>query len=345
MKILKRKIGKAYPPFILAEMSGNHNQSLDRALEIVAQVAKCGCDGIKLQTYTPDTMTLDIQKKEFIINDKKSLWYGESLYDLYGKAMTPWEWHKPIFAKCAELGLIAFSSPFDETSVDFLETLNVPAYKIASFENIDMPLLKKIAVTGKPVIMSTGMATISELAESVQCLRDNGCEDLMLLKCTSTYPSTAENSNLLTIPHMREMFNCEIGLSDHTMGLGTSIASIALGSTLIEKHFTLSRKDGGVDADFSIEPNEMKMLVYESKQAWKALGIISYGTDIEKPSRKFRRSLYIAKNMIKGDSLTKENLRVIRPGFGLEPKYYEILLGKKVNCDLRKGTAMSWDII
>jgi len=345
MKILNRNIGNDFEPFVLAELSGNHKQSLERALAIIEAAAECGCDGIKFQTYTPDTMTLDLSKDEFVIKDKKSLWYGESLYELYAKAMTPWEWHKTLFDRCRELKIIAFSTPFDESAVDFLEDLNVPAYKIASFENIDIPLLKKVASTGKPVIMSSGMASIAELAESVECLKANGCKDLMLLKCTSTYPATAEHSHLLTIPHMRDLFDVQVGLSDHTLGIGVSVASVALGGTLIEKHLTLSRDDGGVDADFSMEPTEMKMLVSEVKQAWQALGHISYGCDIEKNSRKLRRSLYISQDLKKGAVLTKENVKSIRPGLGLLPKYYDIILGKKINQNIEKGTALSWDLI
>ena len=344
--IEKRNIGEGYPPFILAEMSGNHNQSIERAFSIIESAAKCGCDGIKLQTYTPDTITLDIKEREFVVNDTNSLWYGESLYDLYGKAMTPWEWHKPLFDKCKELGLICFSTPFDETSVDFLEELNPPAYKIASFENIDMPLLKKVASLGKPVIMSTGMSTISELDESVQTLKDNGCKDIILLKCTSSYPASPENSNLTTIPHMRDLFDLQIGLSDHTLGIGASIASVALGASFIEKHFTLSRQEGGVDSAFSMEPHEMKMLVEESKRAWEAIGEIDYGgSEAEKPLRQFRRSIYIAEDMKEGEIFSKVNLRSIRPGLGLEPKFYEMLLGKKINKNARKGTPMNWDLL
>lgn len=345
MRIENKQIGKTFPPFIIAEMSGNHNQSLDRAIAIVEAAAKAGVHALKIQTYTADTMTIDLQHGEFFINDPNSLWQGNSLYKLYQQAYTPWEWHKPIFDRCKELGIIGFSTPFDETAVDFLESLAVPCYKVASFENTDLPLIKKIASTGKPMIISTGMASIAELDESVRIAREAGCNDIILLKCTSNYPATPENSNLTTIPHMRELFNCEVGLSDHTMGLGVPVAGVALGATVIEKHFTLSRADGGVDSVFSLEPDEMSSLVIETGRAWQALGKISYGaTENEKPSLQYRRSLYIVQDLKAGDILTKENLRVIRPGFGLAPKYYDILLGKKINRDAPKGTPVNWDL-
>jgi len=346
INIAGRKIGPGHPPFIIAEMSGNHNQSLDRALSIVEAAAKAGAHAVKLQTYTADTMTLDIAEKEFFINDPDSLWNGKSLYELYKVAYTPWEWHKPIFERCSELGLIYLSTPFDETAVDFLEELNVPCYKIASFENTDIPLIRKVAATGKPMIISTGMATIAELDEIVHTAREAGCRDLILLKCTSSYPATPGNTNILTIPHMAKMFDCQVGLSDHTMGIGAAVASIALGATMIEKHFTLSRADGGVDSAFSMEPDEMHALVAETERAWQALGKISYGpTEKEKKSLTFRRSLYIVQDMKKGDILTKENLRAIRPGLGLTPKYYVTLLGKRVNRDVTRGTAVNWELV
>lgn len=347
IKIADKFIGERLKPFIIAEMSGNHNQSLDRALKIVKAAAETGVAALKLQTYTADTMTLNISEGEFFIEDPNSLWNGESLYNLYKKAYTPWEWHKPIFERCKELGLICFSTPFDFTSVDFLESLDVPCYKIASFENTDMPLLKKVAKTGKPVIMSTGLASLEEIKESVEMLKSNGCNDIILLKCTSSYPADPENTNILTIPDMKEKFStCEIGLSDHTMGFGTSIASIALGATTIEKHFTLSRADGGVDSAFSAEPQEMKTLVIEAERAWKSLGKINYElTEQEKYSLKFRRSLYISDDMKAGEILTENNLRSIRPGYGLPPKYYEELLGRKVIKDIKKGTSVNFDFI
>lgn len=346
MQIGHRKIGREAPPFVIAEMSGNHNQSLERALEIVEVAAKTGAHALKIQTYTPDTMTLDLDEREFHINDPKSLWAGTSLHKLYGQAYTPWEWHKPIFDRARELGIIAFSTPFDDTAVDFLESLDVQCYKIASFENTDLPLIRRVAATGKPLIISTGMATVAELDETVRAARAAGCKDMVLLKCTSTYPATAANTNILTIPHLRELFDCEVGLSDHTMGVGVSVASVALGATVIEKHFTLNRADGGVDSSFSMEPGEMAQLVVETERAWQALGQVSYGvTEAEKPSLLFRRSIYIAQDLKSGDALTRENLRCIRPGLGLPPKYYEMLLGRKVNKDVKRGAPMSWDLI
>ncbi len=333
-------------PFIIAEMSGNHNQSLERALAIVDAAAAAGVDAIKIQTYTADTMTLDIDTGEFFIADPNSLWKGESLYHLYEKAHTPWEWHKPIFDRCKEHGIMGFSTPFDDTSVDFLEELGVPCYKIASFENVDLPLIRKVARTGKPIIASTGMTTVSELADLVQTARDNGCTDLTLLKCTSSYPSSPEGTNLRTIPHMRELFGCNVGLSDHTLGIGVGVASVALGATVIEKHFTLSRADGGVDAAFSLEPGEMAQLVRECRAAALAMGEVRYEmAEQEKKSLQFRRSLYIAEDMRAGDVLTEKNLRRIRPGHGLSPKHYDALLGRQVKCDVKRGTPVSWALV
>jgi pseudaminic acid synthase len=341
-----RMIGERHPPFVIAEMSGNHNQSLERALEIVEAAARTGASALKIQTYTPDTMTLDLDEGEFHISDPKNLWVGKSLYQLYGEAFTPWEWHKPIFERARELGIIAFSTPFDDTAVDFLESLQVPAYKIASFENTDIPLIRRVAATGRPLIMSTGMASIAELGESVNAARDAGCKDLVLLKCTSTYPATPENSNVRSIPHLRQLFDCEAGLSDHTMGIGVSIAAVALGATVIEKHFTLSRADGGVDSSFSMEPAEMRALVVDSERAWQALGTVSYGpTAAERKSLGFRRSLYVTKDMKAGEKFTKDNLRAIRPGSGLPPKYYDLVLGRPVRLDVARGTPVSWDLI
>ena len=346
MKIAGRLIGSNQPPFIIAEMSGNHNQSLERALEIVEAAAKTGAHALKIQTYTPDTMTLDLDEREFHISDPNSLWTGTSLYKLYGEAYTPWEWHKPIFERSRELGIIPFSTPFDDTAVDLLESLDVACYKIASFENTDLPLIRRVAATGKPMIISTGMASIAELDDTVRAAREAGCKDLILLKCTSTYPATAGNTNILTIPHMRELFDCEVGLSDHTMGIGVSVASVALGATVIEKHFTLKRADGGVDSTFSMEPSEMTQLVLETERAWQALGRVSYGaTEAEKKSIVFRRSLYIVKDLKEGDVLTKDNVRAIRPGLGLPTKYLEVVLGKTVRLDVKRGTAFGWALI
>lgn len=332
-------------PFIIAEMSGNHNQSLDRALDIVDAAADAGVDALKIQTYTADTMTIDKSDGEFFISDPNSLWEGESLYNLYKKAYTPWEWHKPIFDRCREKGIIGFSTPFDFSSVDFLEELDIPFYKLASFENADIPLIKKIAQTQKPLIASTGMATIAELDELVRTARENGCPEVTLLKCTSSYPATPEGTNLRTIPHLKQLFNCEVGLSDHTLGIGAAVASIALGATVIEKHFTLSRADGGVDSAFSLEPQEMAQLVRECRSAWEALGEVFYGiSEQEKKSLQFRRSLYIVEDMKAGDVITEKNMRCIRPGLGLSPKYYDTILGRKVRGDVIRGTAMSWDL-
>jgi len=339
-------IGKNKPPLIIAEMSGNHNQSLERALNIVEVAAKSGVHALKIQTYTADTMTLDINHGEFHIDDPNNLWKGNYLYKLYQKAHTPWEWHKLIFDRCRELGIIGFSTPFDETAVDFLETLDVPCYKIASFENIDLPLIRKVANTGKPMILSTGMATVAELDEAVCTAREAGCQDIVLLKCTSSYPASSENSNLNTIPHMRQLFNCEVGLSDHTLGIGVAVASVALGATVIEKHFTLNRADGGVDSAFSLEPQEMKALVAATELAWQALGKVSYGpTEKEKASLQFRRSLYVAQDMKVGDIFTRANMKSIRPGLGLPPRYYDIVLGKKVKKDIKRGTPVSWQLL
>ena len=339
-------MGVGSKPFIIAEMSGNHNQSLERALEIVEVAARTGAHAIKLQTYTADTMTLDLKEREFFISDDKSPWKGQSLYELYKTAHTPWDWHQPIFDCAKKLGLICFSTPFDETSVNFLEKLRSPAYKIASFENTDIPLVQRVASTGKPLIISTGMATLEELDESVNAARQAGCKDLILLKCTSTYPATPENSNLLTLPHLKERYGCEVGLSDHTLGIGVAVASVALGATVIEKHFTLKRSDGGVDSAFSMEPAEMNQLVEETGRAWESLGKAYIGpTEAEKSSITFRRSLYIVKNLKAGDVLTKENVRAIRPGLGLPPKHFDQILGKKIKSSVKMGTALDWSLI
>ncbi|MBK7666185.1 MAG: pseudaminic acid synthase [Sphingobacteriaceae bacterium] len=340
-KIGHIEIGDNCKPFVIAEMSGNHNQSLDRALELVDAAAEAGAHALKLQTYTADTITM---KGAFTITDENSLWKGKELHDLYKMAYTPWEWHEAIFNRAKENGMLAFSSPFDETSVDFLETLNVPVYKIASFENTHHPLLKKVAKTGKPVIVSTGVSTLEDIQDSVKVLRDNGCENLILLKCTSTYPATPENTNLNTIPEMKKIFGCTIGLSDHTMGIGASVAAIALGARVIEKHFTLRRADGGVDSAFSLEPEELKSLVVETERAFLSLGKVFIGIqEAEKKSLQFKRSIYVAEDIKAGEVISEENIRVIRPALGLAPKYYDSIIGKSVKKDLKKGTPLSMD--
>ncbi|SOB91345.1 N-acetylneuraminate synthase [Ureibacillus xyleni] len=346
IKIGHKEIGKHTKPFIIAEMSGNHNQSLERALRLVDIAAETGVDALKLQTYTPDTITLDVHTGEFFISNDTNLWKGQSLYNLYKEAYTPWEWHEAIFNRAKQHGILAFSSPFDETAVDFLETLNVPAYKIASFENVSIPLIRKVARTGKPIIISTGMATAAELDEAVHAARAEGNDQLILLKCTSTYPAKPTNSNLATIPHMRELFGTEIGLSDHTMGVGVSVAAVTLGATVIEKHFTTSRDEGGVDSAFSMEPHELKMLVEETERAWQSIGRVKYGpTEAEVASLEHRRSIYVAQNLKAGDVLTKENIRDVRPGLGLPTKYYDLVLGKTIKKDAEKGTPLSWELL
>jgi len=324
-------------------MSGNHNQSLDMALAIVEAAAKAGVHAVKLQTYTADTLTIDSEGDSFKIKDPNSLWRGKSLYKLYQEAYTPWEWHEPIFKKCHESGLIAFSTPFDETAVDFLENLNVPAYKIASFENNHLPLIRKAALTGKPLLISTGMATIAELDEAVRTAREVGCKDIILLKCTSAYPATPEDTNLRTIPHLRQLFDVEVGVSDHTFGVGVSIAAVTMGANVIEKHFTLKRTDAGVDSAFSMEPEEMKKLVDETYNAWQAMGKVYYGaTRKEEASIAYRRSIYVVADVRKGEEFNTINLRMIRPGYGLAPKYYDVILGKRAVCDIKRGTPMDW---
>jgi pseudaminic acid synthase len=346
MHIAEIPIGRSAPPFVIAEMSGNHNQSLERALEIVDAAAQAGAHALKLQTYTADTITLDVGGGDFFIRDPNSPWSGRSLHELYRQAHTPWEWHAAIMQRANSQGMVCFSSPFDESAVDFLESLHVPAYKIASFENNHLPLLRRVASTGKPVLLSTGMASVAELGEAVAALRLAGCRDLVLLKCTSTYPASPENSNIVTIPHLREMFGCEVGLSDHTMGIGAAVGAVALGASVIEKHFTLRRSDGGVDSTFSLEPAEFQNLVTETRRVWESLGAVTYGpSEAEKGSMVFRRSLYIAQDVRSGDMLTPANLRVVRPGYGLHPRYYELLLGMVVQRDVPKGTAATWDLV
>ncbi|MEG3179100.1 pseudaminic acid synthase [Sphingomonas sp. LT1P40] len=346
MKIGEREVGRGARPYLIAEMSGNHNQSLDRALEIVDAAAASGADAVKLQTYTADTMTLNVRAPGFVIEDPNSLWAGRQLWELYDEAHTPWDWHKPIMDRAASHGMHCFSSPFDETAVDFLEDLGVPAYKIASFEITDLPLVTKVAKTGKPMIISTGMATVAEIDDAIRAAKEAGNEQLIILKCTSTYPATPENTNISTIPNMRDAFGVEVGLSDHTMGCGVSVAAVGMGAVLIEKHFTLARTDGGVDSTFSLEPAEFRMLRTETERAWQSIGHVTYGgTKAEEKSRAFRRSLYVSKDLAPGDVLTPDNLRIIRPGFGLPPKFYEQMLGKKVTRAAPAGTPISWDLV
>ena len=346
MKIGERGVGAGSAPLVIAEMSGNHNQSLERALEIVDAAAQSGAHALKIQTYTAETMTIDIREREFFISDEKSLWKGESLFDLYKKAYTPWEWHEAIFDRAKKQKMLAFSTPFDRTAVDFLENLNVPCYKIASFENTDLPLIRYVAATGKPMIISTGMDNFAELDETVDAARSAGCNDLVLLKCTSTYPSTPDDSNILTIPEMRSRYGCEIGISDHTMGIGVSVAAVALGATVIEKHFTLQRSDGGVDSAFSMEPQEMAQLVIETERAWQSMGKVQHGpTEKEKASLVFRRSLYVVADIKAGEKLTSVNVRAIRPGTGIAPKFYDEVIGKTAKRDISRGTPLSHDLI
>jgi pseudaminic acid synthase len=344
--IAGRPIGPEHPPFVIAEMSGNHNQSLGRALAIVEAAAQAGAHAIKLQTYTADTMTLDVRGGNFEISDPNSLWAGQNLHDLYKQAYTPWEWHAPIMERARELGLICFSSPFDETAVDFLLELDVPAFKIASFENNHLPLIEKAASTGKPLIISTGMGSLGELDDAVRTARKAGCSELILLKCTSTYPASPENTNLRTIPHMRELFGCQVGLSDHTMGIGASVAAVVLGASVLEKHFTLARADGGVDSAFSMEPAELCLLVNETRLAWQALGRIRYGsTDSELASLKFRRSIYVAADIIEGEIFTEDNLKIVRPGDGAPPSFYRQLLGRVARRSYERGTPLALDML
>lgn len=345
-KIQDTIISPDHKPFVIAEMSGNHNQSLERAFEIVDAAAEAGAHALKLQTYTADTITFNGTSDEFVIKDQNSLWKNQNLHKLYQMAYTPWEWHKPIFDRAKAHGMLAFSSPFDTTAVDFLESLEVPCYKIASFENTDHILLKKVAQTGKPVIMSTGVASVADIQESVGVLRKHGCKDLVLLKCTSTYPATPESTNLLTIPHMKDLFDCQIGLSDHTMGIGAAIAAVALGARVLEKHFTLRRADGGVDSAFSLEPEELKNLVIESERAFLAMGKVNYIlSEKEQKSLQYKRSLYVVEPMKAGDVFSEKNVRSIRPSNGLHTRYYDEILGKTATQAIEAGTALSWELV
>ncbi|WP_217543371.1 pseudaminic acid synthase [Vibrio metschnikovii] len=339
-----RKIGPNYAPYIIAELSANHNGDIQRAFQIMEEAKKAGADAIKLQTYTHETITIDCENEEFQI--KGGLWDGQTLYELYKGAHMPWEWHKPLFEKAQELGITIFSSPFDFSAVDLLEKLDAPAYKIASFELVDLPLIKHVAQTGKPMIMSTGMANEEEIAEAIQTARENGCKELVVLHCVSGYPAPAEQYNLRTIADMAERFNVLSGLSDHTIDNATAVASVALGACLIEKHVTLDRNGGGPDDSFSLEPHELQALCKDAKTAWAALGKVNYKrTEAEKGNVKFRRSLYIVKDIKAGEVLTEDHVRSIRPGFGLAPKFYDEVIGKIVKVDISRGTPLSFELI
>ena len=346
IRIGNREIGRDHRPFIIGEISGNHGGSLDRALAIVDAIADSGADAVKLQTYTADTMTLDSNDPTFVVTDESSLWHGARLYDLYDRAHTPWEWHEPIFRRAQERGLVAFSTPFDASAVDFLQSLDVPCFKIASFENTHLPLIAAVAATGKPMIISTGMATVDEIKEAVETARAAGCKDLVLLKCTSTYPAAPESSNVAAIPMLRDLFGCEVGLSDHTMGIGVAIASVALGATVIEKHITMDREDGAVDSAFSTEPDELRLLVEEAERAWQALGTSYLGpTEAEIPSLKYRRSLYFAKDLSQGSVLGPDDVKVIRPAYGLTPKHYSEVIGRRVARAVSRAQPVTWDAL
>jgi len=344
MMINGRSIGPAYPPYIIAELSANHNGDINRAFKIMEEAKKAGADAIKLQTYTHETITMDCNSVEFQIHG--GLWDGQSLYELYRDAHMPWEWHKPLFEKAKELDITIFSSPFDFTAVDLLEELDAPAYKIASFELIDLPLIRRVAKTGKPMIMSTGMANQEEIKEAIDTARENGCVELVVLHCVSGYPAPADQYNLRTIADMAQRFDVLSGLSDHTIDNATAVASVALGACLIEKHVTLDRNGGGADDSFSLEPKELTQLCEDSKTAWQALGQVNYErTEAEKGNVKFRRSLYVVKDIAEGEIFTDENVRCIRPGFGLLPKHYEKVIGQTAKKAISKGTALTFELI
>ena len=343
--IAGRTVGEGAPPFIIAEMSGNHNRDIDRALAIVDAAADAGAHAITLQTYTADTLTLDIDRPEFVIDDAGSLWNRRTLYDLYEEAHTPWEWHRAIFERASARNLICFSTPFDGSAVDFLEKLDAPAYKIASFENTDLPLIRTVAATGKPVILSTGMASLDEIGEAVETIRSAGNDQIALLKCTSAYPADASHANIATIVDIAERYGVVAGVSDHTPGIGVAVAAVALGAAVVEKHFTLRRADGGVDAAFSLEPSELAALVEETDRAWRSVGGVSYGpTAGETASLQFRRSLYVVADMKEGERFTRANLRSIRPGFGAAAKYLDEALGRRAVRDIRRGEPASRDM-
>ncbi len=344
LTINNRWIGPDHPPFIIAELSANHNGRIETALRIIEEAKKAEADAIKLQTYRPDTITLDCDTEDFTI--RGGLWDGRTLYELYQEAHMPWEWHKPLFDHARKIGITIFSSPFDPTAVDLLEDLGAPAYKIASFEAIDLPLIRYVAGTGKPMIISTGMANVEEIQEAIDAAREGGCKELALLHCVSGYPAPAADYNLHTIPDMIRRFGVVTGLSDHTLDNTTAITSVALGASIIEKHFTLDRNGGGPDDSFSLEPSELAALCRDCKTAWEALGKVDYERkSSEKDNIRFRRSLYIVQDIKAGDMLSAENMRSIRPGFGLSPKHYDSLLGRRVNRDVPRGTPVSWDIL
>lgn len=335
-----RDIGDSFAPYVIAEMSANHNGNLNAALRIIEEAHKAGADAIKIQTYRPDTITLKSDLPDFQITD--GLWAGRTLYDLYEWAHTPWEWHKPLFEHARQLGITIFSSPFDNTAVDLLEDLNAPAYKIASFEAVDLPLIKYVASTGKPMIISTGMADAEEIQEAIDAAREGGCKELAILHCVSGYPAPAEDYNLRTIPDMIERFGLVTGLSDHTLDNATSITSVALGASIIEKHFTLNREGGGADDSFSLEPNDMRQLCYAIKTGWTSLGKVNYRRKVsEIENLKFRRSLYFVKNLKKGDVVTKDSVRSVRPGYGMAPKYLESIIGRQVSIDVSAFSAVT----
>ena len=341
-----RRVGLSHAPLVIAELSGNHNRSLERALELIDAAANAGAHAVKLQTYTADIMTLDVRRDGFVIEDPSSLWLGRSLHELYAEAHTPWEWHAPLFARARERGMECLSTPFDASAVAFLEQFDPPAHKIASFELTDLELIAVTAKTGRPLIISTGMATVAEIDTAVRTARANGATEIVLLKCTSTYPASPANSNTATIPHLRALFGTETGISDHTPGIGVAVGAVALGASVIEKHLTLRRADGGVDSAFSLEPEELRALVVESERAWLGRGTVAYGpSNAERPSLQFRRSVYVARDVRRGEIFTEENLRVIRPGYGLEPRFFRQVLGRRAAADTEKGTPLSWELI
>jgi N-acetylneuraminate synthase len=344
IRIGGRTIGADAPPFIVAELSANHGGSLERAFAVMEAAKAAGADAIKLQTYTPDTLTINHDGSDFII--KGGLWHGRRLYELYEEAHTPWNWHPALFAKGRDLGVPVFSTPFDDTAVDLLEELDTPAYKIASFELVDLPLIRRVAATGKPTIISTGMASVQEIHEAVDAFRAVGGRDFMLLHCVSGYPTPVEQSNLRRIPQLADEFNCLVGLSDHTLGVEVAIASVALGACMIEKHFTLRRTDGGPDAAFSLEPGELTALLRGTRGAYSALGSgAEVRSEVEKASMVFRRSLYVVRDVAAGESFTADNVRIIRPGFGLAPRHLPEVIGKRAKYALARGTALTWDAV